>query len=140
MGTGTMTVAAILQNKGSDVVTITSDASLEHVAKKLTKHRIGALVVTGADEQVVGVVSERDIVRLSAEFGTSALKLPVATAMASRVLTCGPNDSVERIMSLITRERVRHLPVFDGDKLVGIVSIGDVVKFRLNEQEDRKSV
>jgi CBS domain-containing protein len=132
-----VTVEAILDNKGREVVTIASDATLEQVAKRLIEHRIGALVVTApnASERMVGLISERDVVRLAAEFGTSALKLPVAAAMTSRVLTCKPSDSIDGVMGLITRERVRHLPVFDGDKLVGLISIGDVVKFRLNEQD-----
>ena len=93
------------------------------------------VTAAGPASRIVGLISERDIVRFAAEFGPPALRLPVATAMASRILTCSPTDSVDGIMALITRERVRHLPVFDGDKLVGIVSIGDVVKFRLNEQD-----
>lgn len=130
-----MTVDDILSVKGREVITIAADSSLEDVAKSLLLNRVGALVVVaGSAARMVGIVTERDVVRLVAERGAAALSLPASAAMTGRVLTCAPGDSVDGLMALITRERIRHIPVFDHENMVGIVSIGDVVKHRLDEQ------
>ena len=131
-----MTVDEILQRKGRDVITIASDSTIEQVARRLTDHRIGALVVfaAGTADRMVGIITERDIVRLVAERGAAALALPAAAVMTGRVMTCSPSDPIDGLMALITRERIRHVPVFEHEKLAGIVSIGDVVKHQLDEQ------
>src|SRR5215467_7931261 len=118
-----MTVAAILKTKGSHVETTRSDTTLYSVAWQLKSRNIGALVVVGEDgASILGIVSERDVVRALIEHDT-------------RVLTCTPRDRVTAVMALMTRHRVRHLPVVEGGRLAGIVSIGDVVKHRIDELE-----
>jgi CBS domain-containing protein len=130
-----MTVKAILSNKGSEVVTIAPAASLADAAKLLSTHRIGAVIVTGADARVIGVLSERDIVRALADRGAAALDLRVEQAMTRRVVTAGEADTVGAIMERMTTGKFRHIPVVESDRLVGVVSIGDVVKYRLEEVE-----
>jgi CBS domain-containing protein len=130
-----MTVQAMLTRKGSDVLTIEPTASLAAAIKLLAERRIGALVVTGADNRVVGIISERDIVRALAERGAPALAVPVADVMTRRVVTCGRKETVSEIMERMTAGKFRHVPVVEHDQLVGIVSIGDVVKGRLQEME-----
>jgi CBS domain-containing protein len=126
-----MTVKAILSRKGSDVVTIEPSATLEAAITTLAKHRIGALVVLGADRRIIGILSERDIVRTFAEFGRNALTKRLAEVMIREVATCGEADTALSIMERMTTSRMRHIPVVDRDRLVGIVSIGDIVKHRL---------
>jgi CBS domain-containing protein len=126
-----MTVKAILSRKGRDVVTIEPSATLEAAITTLAKHRIGALVVLGADRRIIGILSERDIVRTFAEFGGNALTKRLAEVMIREVATCGEADTALSIMERMTTSRMRHIPVVDRDRLVGIVSIGDIVKHRL---------
>ncbi len=128
-----MLVSHILRDKGRDVLAIPPDASLAEAAKVLTKHHIGALIVHGPDGLLAGVISERDIVRTLAEEGPIALGLPVDACMTHDVATCEENDTIEEIMETMTRCRFRHMPVIDNDSIVGIVSIGDVVKTRIAE-------
>ena len=128
-----MLVSHILRDKGRDVLAIGPDATLAEAAGVLTKHRIGALVVRGDDGALVGVLSERDIVRAVAEDGAAALTLPVSERMTREVATCEETDTIEEIMETMTRCRFRHMPVIGGDAIVGIVSIGDVVKTRIAE-------
>jgi len=128
-----MLVSHILRDKGRDVLAIGSDATLAEAACVLTKHRIGALVVRAGAAAFVGVLSERDIVRAVAEHGAAALTLSVAERMTKDVATCEETDTIEDIMETMTRCRFRHMPVIDGDMIVGIVSIGDVVKTRIAE-------
>ena len=130
-----MTVKAIVCRKGTDVVTIDPTASLASAAKTLATHRIGAVIITGADRQVVGILSERDIVRGLAERGSSALEEPVGQVMTRKVHTCTPSETVSAIMERMTTGKFRHIPVVEQDRLVGLVSIGDVVKHRLMEME-----
>ncbi|MPZ38363.1 MAG: CBS domain-containing protein [Rhizobiales bacterium] len=130
-----MTVKTILSTKGSEVITIGPTATLEEAIAILTKHRIGALVVLGADERVIGILSERDIVRALAERSANALKEPLAQCMTRIVVTCSECDTVSDLMERMTHGRFRHIPVMEQDRLVGIISIGDVVKQRLGEME-----
>jgi CBS domain-containing protein len=130
-----MTVKAILSRKGSAVVTIAPAASLAEAAKLLSTHRIGAVIVTDADARVIGVLSERDIVRALADRGAAALELRVEQAMTRRVVTAGEADTVGEIMERMTAGKFRHIPVVENDRLAGVVSIGDVVKYRLEEIE-----
>lgn len=133
-----VTVAHLLTSKGRDVVTVTRSDTLREATALLGRHNIGALVVTG-DEAVVGVLSERDIVRVMASRGPDSFDMPVADVMTSDVYTCGEDDSTDELMSLMTQRRIRHVPVVRDDRLVGIVSIGDVVKSRVDELEVAKS-
>ncbi len=129
-----MNVATLLKTKGNRVVTIRVESPIQTVMHRMAIEQIGALVVTGpGDERIVGIVSERDIVRGLAERGAAVMNLRVADLMTHKVRTCALQDSVKHIMAVMTRGRIRHLPVVDGHKLCGIVSIGDVVKNRLEE-------
>ena len=130
-----MTVKTILSTKGSEVITIGPTATLEEAIAILNKHRIGALVVLGADQRVIGILSERDIVRALAERHANALKEPLAQTMTRVVVTCGESDTISEIMERMTHGRFRHVPVLEQDSLIGIISIGDVVKQRLGEME-----
>lgn len=129
-----MTVAAILRGKGHQVATIGPDRTVAAAAQELRDERIGALVVSADGRTVEGMLSERDIVYAIAAHGPAALDWPVRDLMSADVRTCRPEDSVQELMETMTQHRVRHLPVLDGeDRLAGIVSIGDVVKRRLDE-------
>jgi CBS domain-containing protein len=130
-----MTVNDILLHKGSQVFTIEPTATLATAVQMLTQRRIGALLVTGADHRIVGIISERDVVRGLDEKGTSVLDAPVAEAMTRRVVTCDRNETIAEIMERMTDGKFRHVPVIDRGRLAGIVSIGDVVKARLGELE-----
>jgi CBS domain-containing protein len=128
-----MTVKAILSRKGGDIVTIAPTASLSAAVKLLAERRIGALVVTGPDHRVAGILSERDIVRTLAERGPAALDDNVGAVMTRKVTTCTEADTIVFIMERMTAGKFRHLPVVDQGKLVGVISIGDVVKYRIEE-------
>jgi CBS domain-containing protein len=130
-----MNVKTILSLKGSHVTTIEPTATLEAAVAILAKHRIGALVVLGADQRVIGILSERDIVRALAQLGVGALQTPLAEVMTRKVVTCGESETVAGVMERMTTGKFRHVPVLDQDRLVGIVSIGDIVKHRLSEIE-----
>lgn len=129
-----MGIAAILNDKGSAVATVTPETSVAAMVAELTSRRIGALLVMDGD-RVAGVVSERDIVRALAGHGGEALALSARDVMTSPVISISPGDSVARAMALMTDRRIRHLPVMDSGKLVGLVSIGDLVKRRIEEIE-----
>lgn len=133
-----MTVKAMLSQKTPGVVTIEPTATLAQAVKLLAQKRIGAVVVTGADGRVVGILSERDIVRLLAEKGADALSAPLSDSMTRKVWTCSGNETVGQIMERMTVGKFRHIPVVEQGRLVGIVSIGDAVKARL-EQMQRES-
>jgi CBS domain-containing protein len=128
-------VEAILRTKGRNVVTVTPTARISAAIALLRRHGIGALVVSSNGTSVDGILSERDIVHALADQGTKALELDVAQLMSRRVVTCKPGDSIADLMGLMTERRIRHLPVIDRDALAGMVSIGDVVKNRLDEVE-----
>jgi CBS domain-containing protein len=130
-----MTVKAILSRKGRDVTTIAPAATLSDAVQLLAQQRIGAVIVTGADGRVAGILSERDIVRVLAERGAAVLNENVATVMTRKVLTCNEAETVAVIMERMTTGKFRHLPVTDQGKLAGVISIGDVVKWRVHEIE-----
>jgi CBS domain-containing protein len=130
-----MTVKSILSSKGRDVTTIEPTATLEAAIALLVQRRIGALVVLGPERRMIGILSERDIVRVLATQGAGALSAPLAQVMTRKVSTCSESDTVSAIMEQMTAGKFRHVPVLDQDRLVGIVSIGDVVKYRLGEME-----
>jgi CBS domain-containing protein len=130
-----MTVSKILHLKGPDVVTIAPDRSLHEAIAMLTAEKIGALIVTGPQGEVVGILSERDIVRLLANKDANRFDNPVSSAMTSAVKSCKPEDTVQQIMQVMTAGRFRHMPVIVDGKLAGVISIGDVVKSRLEEME-----
>jgi CBS domain-containing protein len=130
-----MNVEAILRSKGRNVVTIAPNARISVAVALLRRHGIGALVVSGDGGAVDGILSERDIVHALADQGTNALELEVAQLMSRRVITCKPSDSIADLMGLMTERRIRHLPVVERGAMIGIVSIGDVVKNRLDEVE-----
>jgi CBS domain-containing protein len=130
-----MTVKSILSHKGRNVTTIEPNATLATAIAVLAQHRIGALVVLGPERRVIGILSERDIVRALAEQGAGALGAPLAQVMTRKVSTCNECDTVSAIMEQMTAGKFRHVPVLDQDRLVGIISIGDVVKHRLGEME-----
>jgi CBS domain-containing protein len=130
-----MAVKTILSTKGREVITIGPHASLEEAIAVLARNRIGAVVVLGADQRVIGILSERDIVRALSEHGAGALKQPLSQSMTRIVFTCGEDETISEIMERMTRGRFRHVPVLEQDRLVGIISIGDVVKQRLGEME-----
>jgi CBS domain-containing protein len=130
-----MTVRAILDLKGRDVTTIAPDKILSEAASLLSQHKIGALVVTGADRRVTGILSERDIVKAVSADGAAALGEKIGVRMTREVVTCGPHDTMAELMGRMTAGRFRHLPVIENGRLVGIISIGDVVKHRLAEME-----
>ncbi len=129
-----MTVANIINEKGSDVVTTSPDRSLAEVAAILSEKRIGAIVVVENDT-IQGIISERDIVRALASHGSEALRKLAADCMTARVVTCRPEDTINDVMHKMTSGRFRHLPVVEDGRLGGIVSIGDIVKRRIEEVE-----
>jgi CBS domain-containing protein len=130
-----MTVKAILSRKGSNVITIEPTRTLSEAVHTLAEHRIGAVVVVSPDGQVGGILSERDIVRALANRGPGALQDEVGQVMTRKVVTCTESDTVAEIMERMTQGKFRHLPVVERGRLVGLVSIGDVVKHRLGEME-----
>jgi CBS domain-containing protein len=130
-----LTVQAILATKGSTVFTVEPTASVAYVAKFLSDHGIGALVVTGADGRTVGIISERDIVWALSARGAAVLESPVSEIMTRKVVTCARHDKIVDVMQRMTDGKFRHLPVMEEGKLVGIVSIGDVVKSRIEQVE-----
>jgi len=130
-----LSVHGILIRKGATVFTIEPTASLAHAAKSLTNHGIGALVVTDAEDHTVGIISERDIVRALGEKESAAFETPVAEIMTRKVVFCSRHDKLVDLMQRMTDGKFRHLPVIEDGRLIGIVSIGDVVKSRLEELE-----
>jgi CBS domain-containing protein len=131
-----MLIRHILAGKGSDVVTTRPDATVTEVAKLLKAKRIGAVVVTDADEELCGIISERDLACGLADHGANLLGMRVADVMTSEISTCSPNDGIDRLMRQMTEGRFRHLPVVEDGRMIGIISIGDVVKNRLQELEN----
>jgi CBS domain-containing protein len=130
-----MTVKTLLSGKRAGVITVEPTAHLEDGVRILVENRIGAVIVTGPDQRVAGILSERDIVRSLAERGPSVLAEPVGQVMTRKVVTCSETDSVVEIMERMTEGKFRHVPVIDRGRLIGVVSIGDVVKHRLGEME-----
>ena len=128
-----MQIKHILVEKGREVVTVGSEATLSEAARIMARRRIGAVVVRGNDGAISGILSERDVVRAIADASVAALAHTVGAHMTRMVTTCAECDSVEDLMETMTRGRFRHVPVVDDDRLVGIVSLGDVVKTRVVE-------
>ncbi len=124
-------IAHVLRDKGGAVHTLTADATLEHAAKELNARKVGALVVLDEKGSILGVLSERDIVREVAQRGASCLAERVGAAMSRGVITASPEELVDECLARMTDRRVRHLPVVETHRLVGIVSIGDLVKHRI---------
>jgi CBS domain-containing protein len=129
------TVSAVLKQKGYEVTTIAPHRSVASLATLLTTKRIGAAPVIDERGRLVGIVSERDIVRCIAERGGAAMEMPVERLMTREVSTCAPEDAVVELMEVMTMQRIRHLPVVHDGALLGIISIGDVVKQRLHEAQ-----
>jgi CBS domain-containing protein len=130
-----MTIHAILLGKGVTVYSVKPDDNLVEAISVLRKHRIGALLVIENSAMIAGVLSERDVVRALGDHGADALEMPVHSVMTAPVITCHPDDTVAAAMALMTTRRIRHLPVMDEGKLIGMVSIGDLVKRRIEETE-----
>jgi CBS domain-containing protein len=130
-----MTVAAILRGKPDRLIGLEDHRTLGDASQLLTRERIGALIVRNASGDMIGIISERDIVRAIASGGAAAIVQPVSTIMTREVLCCEPEDSIADVMSMMTARRFRHLPVKHNGKLIGMVSIGDVVKQRVEEAE-----
>ena len=130
-----MILAAKERNLGGNVICIEPTADLAAAAKLLSTHRIGAVLIRGAGGRLAGILSERDIVRALSEHGADALALPVGQVMTREVATCGDDDTVASIMERMTAGKFRHMPVIANGKLAGLISIGDVVKQRVEEIE-----
>lgn len=133
-----MRVTDILRQKGDDVATIQTTATLAEAAQVMNVRRIGALVVSDDGSSIRGILSERDVMRLLAERGAECLDSQVHEAMTLDVHTCQPDDFIDHLASVMTERRIRHLPVVAGGRLSGIVSIGDVVKRRVEELESER--
>jgi CBS domain-containing protein len=130
-----MTIAAILRHKGHDVASVTPTALIAEVTQQLTDKHIGATLVRDTAGQLLGIVSERDIVRALARHGSACLAMTAAQLMTSVLHTVSPTTTVGEAMAVMTHSRVRHLPVLEAGALVGLISIGDVVKTRIDQQE-----
>ncbi len=134
-----MLVSQIFKDKGDRLVTARPDDTIATAAETLKRERIGAVMVVDERGELAGILSERDIVRAMPEHGPEVFALPVEKLMTRKVVTCGPGDQVHEIMKNMTSGRFRHIPVMDEGKLVGIISIGDVIKSRLQELERETS-
>jgi CBS domain-containing protein len=137
-GEDAMTVGRILENKGRVVVTTSQDQTLGDAARLLAEYRIGAIVIGAPGESVQGILSERDIVRAVARSGAAALNQPVRDHMTVKVITCAEAMPITQVMEVMTAGKFRHLPVTRDGRLDGMISIGDVVKFRLAELENER--
>lgn len=129
-----MTIAAILQGKGAEVLTVAADTLVREAIEILAERKIGALPVV-RDEKVIGVMSERDVIYCLRSDGAAMLDWPVERIMTAPAITVEPGSDVMSALSLMTRRRIRHLPVVAGGRIVGLVSIGDLVKFRIDKIE-----
>lgn len=130
-----MNVASILNEKGRNVITASADMSLLAISKRLTENGIGSIVIVDDENHVCGIVSERDIVRTIAQNGPNILSQPVSTCMTHKVFTCQEADTVDWVMAEMSSHRFRHMPVVDNEVLIGLVSIGDVVRRRIADAE-----
>ena len=130
-----MTVGLILKEKGGNVITAGPDSTLLAIAETLRQHRIGCIVICDDDGGIVGIVSERDIVRILADEGAGILKAPVSKCMTKKVISCSETDTIDHVMAQMTAGRFRHVPVMEGKRLIGLISIGDRVKMRIAEAE-----
>lgn len=130
-----MYVRDILATKGHAVVTSQAGDAISDFAQRLVDHGIGATVVVDANNDVIGVISERDVVEAIAVHGPQCLEMTVGDLMTGEVITCSPNASIDEVMGMMTESRIRHLPILENGRLMGIVSIGDAVKNRIAEVE-----
>jgi CBS domain-containing protein len=130
-----MNAATVLKSKGSGVVTTTANKSLLEIAKLLAQHGIGCIVILGDDDKIVGIVSERDLMRAIGQAGSKVLREPVSDFMTKTVVTAREADTVDRLMSEMTTHRFRHMPVVERGRLLGLVSIGDLVKIHVADAE-----
>lgn len=128
-------VATVLGGKGNRVFSVGPSAKVTEALTLLKEHRIGAVVVIATEGDLVGILSERDIVRRLAEIGASVLELPVAEVMTHDPITCSPDETLLEMLHRMTEGRFRHLPVMEDGRLAGVITIGDVVKYRLQELE-----
>jgi CBS domain-containing protein len=133
-----MFVSDILAEKGGLVYTVTPGTTVGEISRQLSTRRIGSVLVVDRLDQVAGIVSERDLVHAIASHGTPALELEASQVMTRNVVSCDPDDSIDQVMQTMTSGRFRHLPVVQRGELIGLVSIGDVVKARLTETEREK--
>src|SRR5436305_6806173 len=133
----TMSVRAILDTKGHNILSVEPDAKLSAAVKILSERRIGAVLVMSGG-RIEGILSERDIVRVLGERGAAVLEQPVSSVMTRKVVSCREKDTVSSIMERMTTGKFRHLPVVEDDKVVGLISIGDVVKWRVKEYESEQ--
>lgn len=134
-----MIVEQILNDKGRAVITLRADHTLKEAAQLLDDKKIGAVVAVGDDDKIIGVLSERDVVRQVAREGAGALEMPVGNAMTRAVVTVNPTTPIDEAMQVMTDRRIRHLPVVNNDRLVGVISIGDLVKWKIAETEAEAS-
>jgi CBS domain-containing protein len=130
-----MNVATILKFKGRDVVTSTANSSLLDIAKLLAQHGIGCIVIMGEEDEIAGIVSERDLMRAIGQAGSKVLNKPVSDFMTSNVVTAREDDTSERLMSEMTVHRIRHIPAVETGRLIGLISIGDLVKMQIADVE-----
>jgi len=130
----------ILRRKGRETITIAPDASLAEAVDALSEYNIGALIVVDADDNVAGLLSERDVVQTVSDRGPEALDAAVRSVMTAEVLTCTPQDGVKDLMEVVTHRRIRHLPVLDDGNLNGMISIGDLLKTRIEEVETEQEI
>jgi CBS domain-containing protein len=133
-----MTVARILDDKGRDVFTTQPHRTLKEVVELLASKGVGAVVVSDASQSVLGIISERDVVRVLGRHGASALEDPVSRHMTPKVITVTRDDTIEHVMQTMTEGRFRHVPVVEGGRLTGIISIGDVVKRHVNALDSER--
>ena len=134
-----MFVRQILQAKGSDVVTVLSGTKVADLVALLKQHKIGAVLVTDPNNMPTGIFSERDLAIGLADYGVGVLDQEVDQLMTRDLITCTPDDTVQHLMEVMTKHHIRHLPVLDSDQMAGIISVGDVVKSRLDELETEAS-
>ncbi|MGW4536161.1 CBS domain-containing protein [Nocardia sp. NPDC004340] len=133
-----MRISEILRRKGGEVVTIAPDATVRELLRILAAHNVGAAIVSPDGTAMAGIVSERDIVRRLDRDGAPLLDAPVSTIMTAALHTCSPDDNVETLNAIMTEHRIRHLPVLEDGRMIGIVSIGDVVKSQISELETER--
>ena len=130
-----MTVPAILADKGNTVIAGKPGDTLQQISSILAENRIGAIIIKETDGKVCGIASERDVVRQVAALGENALKATIDSCMTRKVISCNPGNTIDEVMAIMTKNKFRHLPVMDGGRLLGIISIGDVVKRKIEQAE-----
>jgi CBS domain-containing protein len=135
-----MSVEAILKSKGSNVYSVRAEHAVSDAAALMSNKKVGVAVVCDAKGRLSGVISERDIVKGIQQYGKAVLDMPVRNIMSAPVVTCSSADTAKQVLAVMTERRIRHLPVVENDEVVGLVSIGDAVNFRLREAEMEKAV